>query len=274
MKPDLRARVKEVFHAALERAAEERSAFVIHACGGDMALRAEVERLLAAHAQAGRFIEQPPAQRTRPSLTGRAFGRYEIGRLLGAGGMGEVYAANDVELRREVAIKIGFSKDSDLRLRREAQHASQLNHPHICTIHEVGVSDGETYIVMEYIAGRRLQELIPPEGWSTESVVRYGMQIADALGHAHRQGVIHRDLKAANVVVTPEGRAKVLDFGLARGAFADRLMEVSEPPVTATGSVAEAARSADAVFVPPIRGGVRCRLKAGCARPTAHRYSP
>src|SRR5262245_29417948 len=238
MTPDLWARVKEVFHAALERAAEERSAFVTHACGGDTALRAEVERLLAAHAQAGRFIEQPPAQPIRPSLTGRAFGRYEIGPLIGAGGMGEVYAATDVELRREVAIKIGFSKDADLRLKREAQHASQLNHPHICTIHEVGVSDGETYIVMEYIAGRRLQELIPPEGWSTDSVVRYGMQIADALAHAHRHGVIHRDLKSANVVVTPEGCAKALVFCLARGVHACRLMEVSVPPVTATGNVA------------------------------------
>ena len=154
--------------------------------------------------------------------------------------MGEVYAAHDVELGREVALKIGIAENAGVRLRREAQHASQLNHPHICTIHEVGAYDGQTYIVMEYIEGQRLSELIPLEGRPTESVVRYGIQIADALAHAHRHGVIHRDLKSANVVVTPDGRAKVLDFGIACGVPAARLKDLSESqlPATANGIVA------------------------------------
>jgi tetratricopeptide (TPR) repeat protein/predicted Ser/Thr protein kinase len=203
-------------------------------CDADAAVCGEVERLLAAHGQAGDFIEQPPTASNRPSLTGRALGRYQIGRLIGTGGMGEVYAARDVELGREVALKIGIAKDADLRLRREAQHASQLNHPHICTIHEVGAYDGQTYIVMEYIEGQQLSDLIPSEGQPTESVVRYGIQIADALEHAHQHGVIHRDLKSANVVVTPEGRAKVLDFGLSCGVSAQRLKDISESQVTVT----------------------------------------
>jgi len=223
MNTDQWARVKEVFHAALERGAEERMAFVASVCDADAALRAEVERLLAAHQQAGHFIERSPAAGYRPSLTGQALGHYQIGRLIGTGGMGEVYVARDVELGRDVALKIGIAGDADSGLRREAQHASQLNHPHICTIHEVGAYDGQTYIVMEYVEGQRLSDLIPPEGRPTESVVRYGIQIADALAHAHQHGVIHRDLKSANVVVTPEGRAKVLDFGLACGVSAERL---------------------------------------------------
>jgi eukaryotic-like serine/threonine-protein kinase len=240
MNADQWARVKEVFHAALDRGMEERMAFVAHACDADAALRAEVERLLAAHAQAGHFFEQSPAAGHRPSLTGQRLGHYQVGRLIGTGGMGEVYVAHDVELGREVALKIGIAEDAGFRLRREAQHASQLNHPNICTIHEVGTYDGQTYIVMEYIEGQRLSELIPPEGQQTESVVRYGIQIADALAHAHRHGVIHRDLKSANVVVTPEGRAKVLDFGIACGVSAERLKDLSESklPETDTGFVA------------------------------------
>ena len=149
--------------------------------------------------------------------------------------MGEVYAARDVELGREVALKIGIAEDEGFRLRREAQHASLLNHPHICTIHEVGAFDGQPYIVMEYVEGQRLSELIPPGGQPTESVVRYGIQIADALAHAHQHGVIHRDLKSTNVVVTPEGRAKVLDFGIASGVSAERLEDLSDPQRASDG---------------------------------------
>jgi len=136
-------------------------------------------------------------------LTGQTLGRYQVGRLIGAGGMGEVYAAHDVELGRKVALKIAIAEGAVGQLRREAQHASQLNHPHICTIHEVGADDGQTYIVMEYIEGQRLSDLNPLDGQPADIVARYGMQIAGALAHAHQKGVIHRDLKSANVVVTP-----------------------------------------------------------------------
>ena len=139
--------VKRIFHAALERRPLERAAFLFEACPADGVLRAEVERLLAAHEQAASFME-PPAHRL---LSGRLIGRYEIGRLVGAGGMGEVYAARDVELSRDVAIKVATGGDVEAqeRLRREAQHAARLNHPHICTIHEVGIHDGQPFIVME-----------------------------------------------------------------------------------------------------------------------------
>ena len=207
------ARVKDLFHAALERSPDDRSAFLAHSCHGDRALITEVERLLSAHAQAGGFIEQSPA-----SLTGRRLGRYEVGRLVGVGGMGEVYAARDTDLGRDVALKIASRAgvESHARLRREAQHASQLNHPNICTVHEVGTESGQPYIVMEYVHGQSVSEIIPAQGLPFATVLRYGIQIADALTHAHQHGVIHRDLKSTNVVVTPEGRPKVLDFGLAR----------------------------------------------------------
>src|SRR5262245_33334135 len=211
MNPDQRARVKELFHQALERAPEERAAFAAKASGEDVELRAELDRLLAAHAQAGSFIEQSPysgatsaarARAARPLLTNRIIGRYEVGRLIGVGGMGEVYAARDVELRRDVALKIatGNNAESQVRLRREAQHASQLNHPHICAIHEVGTADGQPYIVMEYVEGQRLSDFIPLDGLPMETMLRYGIQIADALAHAHRNSVMHRDLKSANIV--------------------------------------------------------------------------
>jgi hypothetical protein len=261
MNADRWPRVKEIFHDALERAPAERSRFVAEACGGDAALQAEVERLLAAHDQAGSFIEQSPVAGTgenpkpaagRCLTTGQVRGHYEILRLIGVGGMGEVYAARDLELGRTVALKVvtGDNADAQKALRREAQHASRLNHPHICTIHEVGEADGQCYIVMEYVDGQRLSDLIfggsertrptyEPPGLPIEMMLRYGIQIADALAHAHRNGVIHRDLKSANVVITPDGRAKVLDFGLARRLPAARLTELSQSQdsLTAEGVV-------------------------------------
>lgn len=235
MDPERWARVKTVFHDALERSAEERPAFVAHTCGDDADLKAEVERLLAAHEGAGAFIEAAPA-----GMSGRRVGRYEVGRLVGAGGMGEVYLARDVELGRDVALKIASLADGDGRLRREAQQASRLNHPNICTIHEVGAVDGRLYIVMEYVNGQPLADLIPPEGLPFDGVVRYGAQVASGLAHAHERGLVHRDLKSANVVVTQDGRPKILDFGLARQLPGERLKDLSKSPtpVTADGVLA------------------------------------
>jgi eukaryotic-like serine/threonine-protein kinase len=155
-----------------------------------------------------------------PASSSKAFGHYRIQEQLGAGGMGVVYSAYDTMLERKVAIKVmgdRASVDQTARalLLREARASSSLNHPNICTIHEVGDSDGETYIVMEQVEGQPLRSLCEAAGLSAESVVHYGMQIADALAHAHEHGVIHRDLKSTNAMVTPQGRIKVLDFGLA-----------------------------------------------------------
>ena len=154
-------------------------------------------------------------------MIGEKLGHYLILEKLGAGGMGEVYRARDERLKRDVALKIlpeDSSKDvsAGLKILREAQSASALNDPHICTIHEVGEANGRHFIVMELVEGSPLSSLIPREGLRPELVLRYGAQIAGALAHAHDRGIIHRDIKSANIVITPSGQVKVLDFGLAR----------------------------------------------------------
>jgi len=153
--------------------------------------------------------------------------------------MGVVYSAYDIVLERKVAIKVMGDRvleDKTARdlLLHEARAASSLNHPNICTIHEVGDSDGEAYIVMEQVEGQPLSSLLETNGLSPDSVIRYGMQIADALAHAHEHGVIHRDLKSTNAVVTPQGRVKVLDFGLAARLRDSELKEAtaSKAPLT------------------------------------------
>ncbi len=159
-------------------------------------------------------------------------GPYEIVAFIGAGGMGEVWRARDTRLGREVALKVlpatAVTDDkAHARLVREAQLASQLNHPHICTIHDVGECDGQTYVAMELVLGQSLAARLGKGPLPVEQVVRIGQQVADALAHAHQHGVVHRDLKSGNVMLTPEGRAKVLDFGLARRLSAEALTEAT-----------------------------------------------
>lgn len=145
---------------------------------------------------------------------------YRVLDALGSGGNGVVYRAEDTELRRVVALKFllrdGLDPKSCERLRREARTASSLNHPNICAIYEIGEQSGEVFIAMEYVEGKPLSKLIRPEGLPVETTLRYGLQIASALEHAHDHGIIHRDLKPLNVIVTPQGDAKILDFGLAQ----------------------------------------------------------
>ena len=177
----------------------------------------------------------------RSLLTGKAFGHYRIEGQLGSGGMGVVYSAYDTILERKVAIKVVGDRglaDRPARdlLLHEARAASSLNHPNICTIYEVGDSDGEAYIVMEQVEGQPLHFLLGTGGLPADSVIRYGMQIADALDHAHKHGVIHRDLKSTNAVVTPEGRVKVLDFGLAARLKDAELKEATASKVPLTES--------------------------------------
>jgi len=148
-------------------------------------------------------------------------GKYEIIEELGRGGMGVIYKAGDAKLKRTIALKFLSSvllgePGHRARFLREAQTASALNHPHICTIYEIGEEGGTPYIAMEYVAGRTLGEITRSEPMPLKDVVQYGAQIAGALQYAHEQGIIHRDLKSANVIITPERRAKILDFGLAK----------------------------------------------------------
>lgn len=154
-------------------------------------------------------------------MIGQRIGHYVIEEKLGEGGMGVVYRARDEKLRRDVALKFlgtlptGSSAMHE-RVLEEARAISALNHPNICTVYEVGECDGQPYIAMEFVEGKPLSLEIPSTGLSQAQVERFGMQLSDALAHAHSRGVIHRDLKAANVMVTPTGRLKVLDFGISR----------------------------------------------------------
>jgi TolB-like protein len=156
-----------------------------------------------------------------PPMIGERLSHYRILEKLGAGGMGEVYRAHDEQLDRDVAIKVlPPSSVEDVtaraRLLREAKAAAALNHPAICTIHEVGEDQGRVYFAMELVEGRPLSELVHRGPLAIDDTLRYGAQIADALAHAHARHIVHRDLKCGNVVVTADGRAKVLDFGLAK----------------------------------------------------------
>jgi eukaryotic-like serine/threonine-protein kinase len=176
---------------------------------------------------------------------GVRLGAYEIVGPVGSGGMGVVYRARDTRLGRIVAIKLA-ARTADpaerRRLLREAQHASALNHPNICTIYEIDEADGQPFIALEYVEGQPLQVLIPKGGLPLDAVVLFGLQIADALEHAHAHGVVHRDLKPANVVITPDRRAKVLDFGLSQriwheGAVSAQTVAVSQRD-TVAGTIA------------------------------------
>jgi serine/threonine protein kinase len=149
---------------------------------------------------------------------GQRIGEYRIEALLGVGGMGAVYGARDTALRRSVAIKVVDRVDAAARraLVQEARIAASLSHPSICTVHEIGVVDDQPFIVMERVTGRPLSSMIPPGiGLPLETALHYAIQIVDAVAHAHTRGVVHRDLKSANVMVGSDGSVKVLDFGLA-----------------------------------------------------------
>src|SRR6266446_159354 len=160
-------------------------------------------------------------ERSTP-VVGKILGHYRVLAKIGEGGMGVVYRASDEVLHRDVAVKV-VNKDAALdssasqSLLHEARASSSLNHPNICTIYEVGETDGELYIVMELVEGKSLRDLCCREGGlQSGAVLRYGVQIASALARAHDRGVIHRDLKTANIVVAPDGLVKILDFGLAK----------------------------------------------------------
>ena len=167
-------------------------------------------------------------------MIGESLGNYRIVSKLGQGGMGVVYRARDEVLNRDVALKVlsegaSGSESSRNYILHEARASSALSHPNICTIHQVGEFSGEHYIVMELVQGKTLTELIGSNGLSVESVMNYGGQIAAGLAHAHDRGIVHRDLKSSNIIVTTEGLVKILDFGLAR-----RLPEAMVNEATAT----------------------------------------
>jgi Tol biopolymer transport system component len=173
---------------------------------------------------------------------GQKLGPYELGEAIGAGGMGEVYRARDTRLDRTVAIKVlpaHLADSSDLRQRfeREARAISSLNHPHICSLYDVGHQDGVSFLVMEYLEGETLAQRLERGALPLSDVLKYGVQIADALDKAHRQGVVHRDLKPGNIMLTPQGGAKLMDFGLAKSAIAAASISSMTAPAHASSPI-------------------------------------
>ena len=223
-------RVKRVLAEALSFQGADRQAYLADACGTDTALRARIDRLLAAAAHAGTFLETPAAVLLAPErhedLSGRVVDSYQLLSRLGAGGMGEVYLAHDAKLDRPVALKVlspEWAADRS-RLRRfhhEARSASSLNHPHIVVVHDFGELEGRPYIVTEFIEGETLRQRLRHGPLAMRDVVDIGVQIAEALTAAHARGLVHRDIKPDNIMVRPDGYAKVLDFGLAKSATAE-----------------------------------------------------
>ena len=229
MKQERWQEIEVVLQEALDRPPLQRASFLDTACAGDEELKAEATTLIAAYEQAGDFIEQPAIAHDAYVLLGddargdvaREIGPYRIVERLGAGGMGEVYLAQDTRLSRLVALKllpVYFASD-ETRLRRfqsEARAASALNHPNILTIHEVGEGDGVYFIATEFIDGKTIGELMRDHELSLEEILDCVEQVASALAVAHSAGIVHRDIKPENVMRRHDGLLKILDFGIAK----------------------------------------------------------
>jgi TolB-like protein/tetratricopeptide (TPR) repeat protein/predicted Ser/Thr protein kinase len=227
--PAQRRQIEEIVIAALALSGPRRTAYLVSACGNDRELRREVESLLAQENRANTFLEISALEAVARALAGdhstalqgRTVGHYRIDALLGVGGMGEVYRGWDTRLRRAVALKFlatEFLSDTAAveRFEREARAASALSHPNICTVYDVGEMDGRPFIAMEYLEGQNLRELLGSTALPRHKALEYAMQIAHGLVAAHEKGIVHRDLKPENLWVAPEGRIRILDFGLAK----------------------------------------------------------
>ena len=222
------ARLAELVKSALERGPEERSAFLDEECRSDSALRAEIESLLDHQEGASRFIEMPAMHLAAESLvregtfrTGQIIGDYEIVSLIGSGGMGEVYLAEDRQLHRKVALKLirrGMDSEDIVRhFKREEHLLASLNHPNISQLYGGGVSvGGIPFFAMEYVEGQRLDEYCDERGLGTKERLQLFRKVCAAVTYAHQHLVIHRDLKPANIHVTIDGEPKLLDFGIAK----------------------------------------------------------
>ena len=229
MNPERWQQIDRLLEAALELEASQRTAFLDQACAGDEELRSEVESLLCVHGQADGFLSKPALDEVArdmacdepPSLIGRQLAHYQILSRLGEGGMGIVYKARDTLLSRTVALKVLPPElvDDPERKRRfvqEAKAASSLNHPNIITVYDIVSDEGVDCIVMEYVAGQTLAEILAGKRLALDDALKYAVQIASALAAAHGAGVIHRDLKPGNIMVDGQGVVKVVDFGLAK----------------------------------------------------------
>ncbi|HKB67898.1 MAG TPA: serine/threonine-protein kinase [Pyrinomonadaceae bacterium] len=232
MTPELWKQVDALLDAALELPPEKREQFVVEACDGSDELREEVLSLVRAQSKASAFMERPAMKvaaqalaedsslTKHTSLIGHEIGTYKIEKVLGLGGMGEVYLARETKLNRRVALKFlpaQFVADAERasRFEREAQALSSLNHPNLITIYEVGVINDLHFIAMEFVEGHSLREMMSSP-MKLRDVLSIIAQAAEALSAAHQSGIIHRDVKPDNIMVRADGYVKVLDFGLAK----------------------------------------------------------
>ena len=252
--------VERIYHDALDQPTEGRDAWVADACGDDAELRREVESLIKFSNETtgslGPEAIAAAAQHLAPervgALVGRRIGGYDVSALLGAGGMGEVYRARELRLGRDVALKIlspslSGSAGDVRRFEEEARSASVLNHPNIVTIYAVGEAESVGYIAMELVEGRTLRQVIGGQPMPVRTTLDLAVQLVDALAAAHDRGIVHRDLKPDNIMVTPDGRVKVLDFGIAkrdraydmteRGPMRVTEMTATREPLTEDGAI-------------------------------------
>lgn len=250
MTPERWQEINKIFQSALDLDESERRDYLDKACADDESLRGQVETLIAADDKAGTFIDGNAASDAAHlldeahdlTLSGNRIEHYEIISVLGSGGMGKVYLAKDSKLNRSIAIKtlpdsFARRKEHVKRFQTEAKAAATLNHPNVATVYSVEETGEPRYfITMEYVEGRALSELIPPGGVDLRSFLGWFVSLADALSHAHSKGVIHRDIKPNNIMITESGNPKILDFGLAR---IDRPSEneASTLSLTKTGQV-------------------------------------
>jgi non-specific serine/threonine protein kinase len=240
-------KIESLFHRAKEINEGERKAFLDRECGGDISLRKEVDALLASSEATDSFLEKPIFEKAMTlldqeraeTLEGQLFGHFKIVALIGKGGMGEVYLAEDMRLGRKVALKLlserFTSQEQIRRFQREAKAISALNHPNILTIHDVGQAEGKHYIVTEYVKGETLRQRLAASSLSLVEALDITVQIAEALNVAHREGIIHRDIKPENVMLRDDSLVKVLDFGLAKLAanvMASPASQLSQSQIT------------------------------------------
>src|SRR5258707_8918608 len=222
-------KVFDLFQSAVERAPEERAAFLDESCYDDEGMRREVESLLTSHERAENFIEVPafdvaPELVTSDSagpLVGKLVGHYRIESLIGIGGMGEVYLARDERLGRKAALKLlpdslTIDETQLSRFKDEARSASALNHPNILTVYEIGAEGNRQFIATEFIEGITLRASLASGRMNPHAALEIAVQVASALAAAHEAGVVHRDIKPENVMLRPDGYVKVLDFGIAK----------------------------------------------------------
>lgn len=229
MTPERYHRIGQLFHEALELSPGQRESWLDHSCGSDSELRFEVANLLANEVESNAFLSRPVlnvaaellARNVRPSLQGKTIGHYQIISLLGIGGMGEVYLAQDTRLGRRVALKVlapqlREQQEQLRRLEQEARAASALNHPNILTIYETGEADNVHFIAAEYVGGESLRESIGRGVFAVPQALDIAIQIVAALEAAHRAGIVHRDVKPENIILRKDGLIKLLDFGIAK----------------------------------------------------------